>query len=165
MFAPESRCAPATLPFSITATGTSPSFSVSSGSSSSSCMSLIAQASPAGPAADDRDADLDPLVLGIGRRGDELAGGFDRRRELCWGYGHLGTVISPHPRLGEATQPPFFALTASVSFGRILCRSPTTPRSQNSKIGAFGSLLIARMFSELCMPTLCWIAPEIPAAR
>ena len=21
------------------------------------------------------------------------------------------------------------------------------------------------MFSELCMPTLCWIAPEIPAAR
>src|SRR4051794_12498745 len=49
MFAPESRWAPATLPFSITATGTSPSFSVSSGSSSSSCMSLLAQASPAGP--------------------------------------------------------------------------------------------------------------------
>src|SRR4051794_15363983 len=49
MFAPESRCAPATLPFSITATGTSPSFSVSSGSSSSSCRSLLAQASPAGP--------------------------------------------------------------------------------------------------------------------
>src|SRR5690242_10719798 len=49
MFAPESRCAPATLPFSITATGTSPSFSVSSGSFSSSCRSLLAQASPAGP--------------------------------------------------------------------------------------------------------------------
>src|SRR5436305_945551 len=49
MFAPESRCAPATLPFSITATGTSPSFSASSGSSSSSCRSLLAQASPAGP--------------------------------------------------------------------------------------------------------------------
>src|SRR5262245_47683106 len=49
MFAPESRCAPATLPFSITATGTSPSFSVSSGSSSSSCMILLAQARPAGP--------------------------------------------------------------------------------------------------------------------
>ena len=49
MFAPESRCAPATLPFSITATGTSPSFSASSGSCSSSCISLIAQASPAGP--------------------------------------------------------------------------------------------------------------------
>src|SRR5215813_12546944 len=49
MFAPESRCAPATLPFSITATGTSPSFSVSSGSFSSSCRILLAQASPAGP--------------------------------------------------------------------------------------------------------------------
>ncbi len=49
MFAPESRCAPATLPFSITATGTSPSFSVSSGSFSSSCITLLAQASPAGP--------------------------------------------------------------------------------------------------------------------
>src|SRR5215213_8739413 len=47
--APESRWAPATLPFSITATGTSPSFSVSSGSSSSSWSSLLAQARPAGP--------------------------------------------------------------------------------------------------------------------
>src|SRR3954465_6536997 len=49
MLAPESRCAPATLPFSMTATGTSPSFSVSSGSCSSSCMTLLAQARPAGP--------------------------------------------------------------------------------------------------------------------
>ena len=49
MLAPESRCAPVVLPFSTTATGTSPSFSVSSGSSSSSCISLIAQARPAGP--------------------------------------------------------------------------------------------------------------------
>src|SRR4051795_5491499 len=49
MLAPESRCAPATLPFSITATGTSPSFSVSSGSFSRSCSSLLAQARPAGP--------------------------------------------------------------------------------------------------------------------
>src|SRR5918994_3456596 len=49
MFAPESRGAPGVFPFSTTATGTSPSFSVSSGSSSSSCISLIAQASPAGP--------------------------------------------------------------------------------------------------------------------
>ena len=47
--APESRCAPGTLPFSITATGTSPSFSVSSGSSASSCISRLAQARPAGP--------------------------------------------------------------------------------------------------------------------
>src|SRR5215207_3464547 len=49
MLAPESRCAPGVLPFSITATGTSPSVSVNSGSSSSSCISLLAQASPAGP--------------------------------------------------------------------------------------------------------------------
>src|ERR1700754_2983586 len=49
MFAPESRCAPAALPFSITATGTSPSCSVSSGSFSSNCRTLFAQARPAGP--------------------------------------------------------------------------------------------------------------------
>ena len=33
------------------------------------------------------------------------------------------------------------------------------------EIGAFWSLLIATMFSEDCMPTLCWIAPEMPSAR
>ena len=39
------------------------------------------------------------------------------------------------------------------------------PRSENSKIGALASLLMATMFSEACMPTLCWMAPEMPAAR
>ena len=102
------------------------------------------------PAADDRDADLDPLVLGVRRRADELGHRVDGRRELAGCGGH---------------QPPFFAFTASVSFGTILLRSPTTPRSENSKIGAFESLLIATMFSELIMPTLCWMAPEMPAAR
>ena len=53
----------------------------------------------------------------------------------------------------------------SVSLGRILFRSPITPRSENSKIGALGSLLIATMFSAFCMPTLCWMAHEMPAAR
>ena len=38
--------------------------------------------------------------------------------------------------------------TSSVSFGTISCRSPTTPRSQNSKIGAFGSLLIATIVAR-----------------
>ncbi len=101
-------------------------------------------------AADDRDADLDPLVLGIGRRADELRRRVDRRRELdrC-----------------DRHQPPLRAFTASVSFGTILLRSPTMPRSENSKIGALASLLIATMFSEPCIPTLCWIAPEMPAAR
>ena len=101
------------------------------------------------PAADDRDADLDPLVLGVGRRTDELGRRVDGRRVLA----------------GSSHQPFFFAFTASVSLGTILLRSPTMPRSENSKIGAFESLLIATMFSELCMPTLCWIAPEMPAAR
>src|SRR5690349_5170122 len=47
--APDSWCAPATRPFSITATGTSPSASVSSGSSSRSCSRRMAQARPACP--------------------------------------------------------------------------------------------------------------------
>src|SRR5215475_5570290 len=49
MLAPDSRCAPQTLPFSITATGTSPRLSASSGSPSSNCISRTAQARPAGP--------------------------------------------------------------------------------------------------------------------
>src|SRR3954470_18162565 len=49
MFAPLSACAPQTLPFSMTATGTSPSFSMSFGSSASRSSSLFAQARPAGP--------------------------------------------------------------------------------------------------------------------
>src|SRR5687767_11775238 len=47
--APERRCEPGCLPFSRTATGTSPSRSRTSGCSSSSCPSLIAQARPPGP--------------------------------------------------------------------------------------------------------------------
>src|SRR3954452_18496517 len=46
---PESWWAPATLPFSSTATGTSPRRSVSSGSSSSSAIRRMAQARPAWP--------------------------------------------------------------------------------------------------------------------
>src|SRR5919206_2171727 len=49
MTAPDSWCAPATLPFSITATGTSPSRSARSGSSSRSWSRRIAQARPAWP--------------------------------------------------------------------------------------------------------------------
>ena len=47
--APESRCEPGCLPFSTSATGTSPSRSAVSGCSSSSWPKRIAQASPAGP--------------------------------------------------------------------------------------------------------------------
>src|SRR5262245_29677315 len=48
--APERRCEPACFPFSSTAIGTSPSRSRTSWCSSSSCPSLIAHASPPGPA-------------------------------------------------------------------------------------------------------------------
>ena len=111
-----------------------------------------------GAAADDRDADLDPLVLGVGRRPGELADRVDRRRELA-------RRDPPVAVLATCAQPPRLAFTASVSLGTILLRSPTTPRSENSKIGASASLLMATMFSEFCIPTLCWIAPEMPAAR
>src|SRR4051794_29797712 len=49
MIAPDRLCAPHALPFSTTATGTSPSRSVSASSSASSCSSRLAHASPAGP--------------------------------------------------------------------------------------------------------------------
>ena len=104
---------------------------------------------PGRPGADDQDADLDPLRRRIGRRGDHL-GRRERRRVVR--------------RADAALAHPLRAWTSSVSFGTIVCRSPTTPRSANSKIGAFGSLLIATIVFELCMPTLCWIAPEIPQA-
>ena len=65
-------CEPGCLPFSSTATGTSPSRSASSGDSSTSWPSRIAQARPGRPRADDQDPDLDPLVRRVGRLGDEL---------------------------------------------------------------------------------------------
>src|SRR5262245_20758637 len=49
IIAPDSRCEPGPLPFSTSATGTSPSDSMSASSSASSCVSRIAQASPPGP--------------------------------------------------------------------------------------------------------------------
>ena len=102
---------------------------------------------PSRPRADDRDADLDPLVARIRRRADRVAGA-ERRSEV------------DRPGHGDLARE----RTSSVSFGTIACRSPTTPMSQKSKIGAFGSLLIATIVPEPCMPTLCWIAPEIPQA-
>src|SRR5581483_3199673 len=96
--------------------------------------------------ADDQEPDVDPLVDGIRRSGDRL-----RRRPR----GRIVRRPNAHERR---------ARTSSVSFGTISCRSPTTPRSANSKMGAFGSLLIATITFEPCMPTLCWIAPEMPSA-
>ena len=101
---------------------------------------------PGGAGAHDRDAHLDPLVGRVGRRPDRLGGGGRR----------IVGRANRHPALR--------VFTSSVSFGTTECRSPTTPRSQNSKIGAFGSLLIAMITPDPCIPTLCWIAPEMPQA-
>src|SRR5581483_5447764 len=102
---------------------------------------------PGRAGADDQDPDLDPLARRIRRRGDRVRRG-ERRR------------VVGRPRHPE----PFRWRTSCVSFGTSWWRSPTTPRSANSKIGAFGSLLIATIVPEPCIPTLCWIAPEIPQA-
>ena len=148
MTAPDSRCDPACLPFSSTAIGTSPSRSRTSGCSSSSWPSRMAHASPPGPA---------PTIA--------------TPTSIRWSRGSVGApTASMAPNggaksIGLATsQPQPRARTSSVSFGTIWCRSPTTPMSQKSKIGAFGSLLIATIVPEPCIPTLCWIAPEIPHA-
>src|ERR1019366_8657935 len=114
---------------------------------------------PGGTAAHDRHADVDALVLGVEFTLDELLHRVDRR----WIF--AGGVPPASVAGGHRDQLAFLALIASVSLGRILFRSPMTPRSENSKIGALASLLIATMFSEDCIPTLCWIAPEMPAAR
>src|SRR3954453_18433505 len=56
------------------------------------------------------------------------------------------------------------AVICSVAAGTTVFRSPTTPKSASSKIGASGSLLMATMVFEVCMPARCWIAPEMPTA-
>jgi hypothetical protein len=65
---------------------------------------------------------------------------------------------------GRAFQPRRRVIS-SVSAGTTLNKSPTMPKSARSKIGASGSLLIAAMTLEVCMPARCWMAPEIPIAR
>ncbi len=56
------------------------------------------------------------------------------------------------------------ASISAESFGTTLKRSPTTPKSVSSKIGASGSLLTATITFEVCMPARCWMAPEMPIA-
>src|SRR5918992_2886640 len=99
------------------------------------------------PGAHDQDADVDALVGRVAGLDDERAR-VEGRREVRRAGGH------------EA----FRSFKSCVSLGTISCRSPTTPRSEYSKMGAFGSLLMATIVPALCIPTLCWIAPEIPQA-
>ena len=100
---------------------------------------------PGRACADDEDTHLDRI--GVARDAERV----------------LDAPRGREPRRDGAHQA-LLARINSVSLGTIWWRSPTTPRSENSKIGAFGSLLIATITFELCMPTLCWIAPEIPQA-
>ena len=102
---------------------------------------------PGRPRADHEHADLDPLVDRVGRRADARLPR-ERRREVG---------RSRHPE-------PLRSRSSSTRRGTIVWTSPTTARSLNSKIGAFGSLLIATITFEFCMPTLCCTAPEMPSA-
>ena len=103
-----------------------------------------------GAATDDQDADVDALVGRVRGCRDDLVA--RERRRIVRGA-DLG-----------APRQPLRARTSSASFGAIWLRSPTMPKSAKSKIGAFGSLLIATIVPEFCIPTLCWIAPEMPSA-
>ena len=78
--------------------------------------------------------------------------------------GQTGKTVSPKLYVALGVSGAIQHKVGMQSSGTIACRSPTTPRSENSKIGAFGSLLIETITLEPCMPTLCWIAPEMPSA-
>src|SRR6476620_290225 len=71
------------------------------------------------------------------------------------------------PRRGDSDRggpQPLAVLIASVACGRTAKRSPTTPKSTSSKIGASLSLLTATIVLDVCMPARCWMAPEMPHA-
>ena len=141
MTAPDRLCPPQVLAFSTTATGTSPSALEQLGVVGQQLQQAVGARQAGGAAAHDRHADLDQLVLVVELALDELVRGVDRRR------------VRRRRRLCRCCRPSSLSRPSSPSLprsasGRILFRSPTMPRSENSKIGAFGSLLIATMFSE-----------------
>ena len=68
MTAPDRLCPPQVLAFSITATGTSPRRSIVSGIVGQQLQQAVGARQARGAAADDRDADLDQLVLGVEAR-------------------------------------------------------------------------------------------------
>jgi len=55
-------------------------------------------------------------------------------------------------------------LKSSINKGITLNKSPTIPKVAILNIGASRSLLMAIILLEVCIPTKCWIAPEIPQA-
>src|SRR5687767_7141263 len=74
----------------------------------------------------------------------------------------------PEPRLGaffgRSAFQPLRLVISSVACGNTVLRSPTTPKSTSSKIGASSSLLTATIVFDVCMPARCWMAPEMPLA-
>ena len=146
MTAPDRRCDPACLPFSTTASGHVAQSLGDLGVLLEQLPEADRAREPRGPGADHEHADLDALVDRIGRFADEPIR-VGRRLEVD----------------GTRHQPACLR-SNSTSSGTTVWTSPTTARSLNSKIGACGSLLIATIVFEFCMPTLCCTAPEIPSA-
>ena len=102
--APESRCEPGCLPFSSDRHRRRRRAAPPPRARVLEQLAEPDRAREAGrPGADDQHADVDPLVVGIGRVGDELARR-QRRREISWFDGH----------------PLLRARTSSVSFGNDL---------------------------------------------
>ena len=151
IIAPDSRCEPGPFPFSTTATRTSPSDSISCSSSASSCVSQIAQASPASP----------PPTIATPTSIRSSS----------------GSVGAPTNSLAESTG-------GRNSIGAVLIRCSLAPLGLN-RLGQLGHDLVevandaevrelenrrVRVLVDRddvlrdCMPTLCWIAPEMPAA-
>ncbi len=92
----------------------------------------------------------------------------DTSKKICFKMSSLSSFrLARRKRLGlrDCHACAFACVTNSVSAGTMAKRSPTTSRSANSPIGTPASRLIATMVPALCMPTLCWIAPEIPTAK
>jgi len=58
----------------------------------------------------------------------------------------------------------FRACRAAISCGTTVKTSPTTPKSAMSKMGASPSLFTATIVLAVCIPALCWMAPEMPRA-
>lgn len=73
----------------------------------------------------------------------------------------LSPVVAPD---GGATGGHLRLRISSAAWGTTLNRSPTTPKSASSKIGASASLFTATIVFEVCMPARCWMAPEMPSA-
>src|SRR5437588_926983 len=81
--------------------------------------------------------------------------------------GSAGRAPPPGLRRPDSAEPlraQLRALSASMSRGTTLCTSPTTPRSAMEQMGASRSLLMATMFLDPFIPTMCWVAPEMPQA-